>query len=131
MVAVAVFVALGAVLLLGGRGESNLGDEPQERPTGVAYHSFTASYVGDVWIRITLAPEHIGERHRLTLHWGSVLQEVDLKNLDRPQTLFTGKNRPDHVTLRVNAKPAATITFGERNVPVGAQDIKPGWKTTG
>jgi hypothetical protein len=28
----------------------------------------------------------------------------------------------------VNVKPAATIAFGESNVPAGAQDINQGWK---
>jgi hypothetical protein len=32
--------------------------------------------------------------------------------------------------LRVNVKPAATIAFGERKVPAGAENINPGWKTT-
>jgi len=126
--AVTVVVALGAVLLLRGSDEPNLRETAQKRPTGVAYHSFTRSYVGDVWIRITPDGEHTGEPHRVTLHWGSNMQEIDLKNLDRPRTLFTGKNRRDRVTMRVNMKPAATIAFGERNVPAGALDIKPGWR---
>jgi hypothetical protein len=130
LAAVAVMVALGLVVLLRGGDEPNSGDAAQPRPTGVAYHSFTASYVGDVWIRISPTHQHSGQRHRVTLHWGSLMQQVDLPNLDRSRTLFTGKNRPDHVSMRVNVSPAATIAFGESNVPAGAQDIKPRWKTT-
>lgn len=126
LVGLAVFVALGVVLLM------RRVDEPPrrsglDRPTAVAYHRFTASYVGDVWIRITPAREHAGESHRVTLRWGPNMQEVDLKSLDRSRALFTGKNRRDRVTITVNVKPAAMIAFGERNVPPGALDIKEGW----
>ncbi len=56
------------------------------------------------------------------------MQAIDLKDLDRSRTLFTGKTKPDSVTMRVNVKPPATIAFGEKNIPAGALDIKPGWK---
>jgi transcriptional regulator with XRE-family HTH domain len=125
---VTVFVALGAVLLLRNGNEPDLGHAAQERPTGVAYHRFTPSFVGDVWMRITPARQHTGELHRVTLRWGPIMQHVDLKNLDGSQALFTAKTKPDNVTMRVNVKPAATIVFGERNVPAGARDINHGWK---
>jgi transcriptional regulator with XRE-family HTH domain len=130
-VAVAVAAALGAVLLLRGGDQPNLGEAEQQHPTGVAYHSFTTSYVGDVWIRITPARAHTGEPHRITLHWGPITQEVDLKHLDRSQALFTGKRSPDHIPMQVSVTPAATIAFGESNVPAGALDINHGWKKVG
>jgi transcriptional regulator with XRE-family HTH domain len=130
VVVAAVYVALGSALLLHGGDEPHLGAVAQQRPTGVAYHEFTASYVGDVWIRITPAREHIGEPHRVTLHWGSIMKEVDLKNLARSRALFTGKRGHDHVPMQVSVEPAATISFGESNVPDGAMDINKGWRKT-
>lgn len=130
-VIVAVSVALGVELLLRRGEQPNLGQAAQKRSADVAYHRFTASHVGDVWVRVTPAREHAGELHRVTLRWGPVTQEVYLKNLDRARALFTGKNKPDRVTMRVNVKPAATIAFGERNVPAGALDINQGWTKAG
>lgn len=121
--AVAVFVALGVVLLLRGGGEPN----PNEHPKSVAFHRFTASHVGDVWIRITPAREHTGEFHRVRIRWGELIQAVDLKNLDRSRALFTAKTSPDRIPMRVNVKPAATIAFGEGDAP-GALDINQRWK---
>lgn len=129
--AAVLFVALAAVLLLREGDEQNGGAAAQQRLTRVTYHRFATTYVGDVWIRITPAGEHAGQRHRVTLRWGPLQQQMDLKNLDRARTLFTGKGRPDHVPMRVDVTPAATIAFGEDNVPAGAVDIKPRWKTGG
>ena len=124
--AIALCLAVGGVLLPGAGDDPQL-EPPEGRPSEVAYHRFTKRYVGDIWIRITPARKHVGESHRVTLRWGPLLQEVHLNNLDRPRTLFTGKNRPDRVTLRVDVQPAAAIAFGEGNVPPGALNIKPGW----
>jgi transcriptional regulator with XRE-family HTH domain len=126
--AVAVAVVLGAVLLLRGDEHSNLGEAAQGHATSVAYHRFTTSYVGDVWIRIAPAPGHTGALHRVTLRWGQFVQEVDLNNLVHSRQLFTAKTRADRVPIRVSVTPSASIAFGETTAPADALDINQGWK---
>ena len=128
---VATSVVMGAVLLTSGGDKDRLGDGRQGRPTGVAYHRFTKNYVGDVWIRIVPTRDHGGEPHHVTLRWGPFTQEVELNKLDRSRALFTGKRHPDNTTLQVNVKPAATISFGEGDVPAGALNINRGWTKSG
>lgn len=127
---VVIAVALAAMLLARGADNNGAREATAANPTGVAYHRFTGSYVGDVWIRITPAREQVGESHRVTLRWGAFERHVDL-NLDGSQTLFTGKRRPDRQILQVDVRPAATIAFGEGNVPAAALDINRGWTQTG
>jgi hypothetical protein len=55
------------------------------------------------------------------------MQEVDLKNLNRSRALLTGKRNQDHIPMEVTVEPAATISFGESNVPDGALDVNKGW----
>jgi hypothetical protein len=123
-----VLVTLGAVLLLRKGDEPHAGAAAQGHPAGVAYHRFTASYVGDVWIRITPASAHAGEGHRVKLHWGKLRQEVERKDVARSLALFTAKNKPDRTPMQVTVEPAATIAFGEGDVPAGALDINQGWR---
>jgi transcriptional regulator with XRE-family HTH domain len=126
--AVAVFATLLTVVLLSRANDQPDRDAPaQQHPRGVAYHTFTKNYVGDVWIRIAPAPQHIGQVHHVALHWGPNDQQLNLEHLDRPAVLFTGKRGTDSTPMQVSVVPAATITFGEDNVPAGARDIND-WK---
>lgn len=126
--AAALATLLGAVLLWSGTDQPDRGAEAQEHPRGVAYHPFTKNYVGDVWIRITPTPQHAGALHRVALHWGPNAQNLNLKHLDRPTVLFTGKRGTDDTPMQVSVVPAATIAFGEDHVPAGARDINHDWK---
>lgn len=127
-------VAVFATLLLGVVLLSRANDQPerdaaaQQHPRGVAYNIFTKNYVGDVWVRITPAPQHIGEPHRVALHWGPNDQQLNLRHLDRPTVLFTGKRGTDSTPMQVSVVPAATITFGEDHVPADARDINHDWQ---
>jgi hypothetical protein len=130
---VAALIAIGAVLLSDSNGPAPGGavafDPP--RAASTALHHFTRSYVGDVWIRITPSPAHAGEVHRLGLRWGPLRQDVSLGKVAASRVVFFGKNNPDDVTIRVNVQPAARITFAEGAAPVGARDIKAGWRRGG
>lgn len=97
--------------------------------SSVAHHSFPIPYVGDVWARITPAPEHVDEDHEVTLRWGPKMRRVILRQLGpRPQSLLFKKLGRDSVPLQVLVRPPARITFGEkRPLDSNARDINAGW----